>query len=90
MSRYVLVTADFPNVNSTDREKIYKCLVEKKWNKIENVGRDISTVWYASYKDGYNDDFILSDTKNEFVACSSPYTVAKIAIMIGPNPPIVA
>ncbi len=44
-----MVSADFPGVDSVQREAIYKCLEEKKWNKVVEFGRDITTIWYASF-----------------------------------------
>lgn len=87
MSVYVMVTADFPNVDSNERTKIYECLKNKQWIKISDVGRDISTVWYASYKDDVSYEKAISATKDEFVECSKLYTTPKLAIHAGPSKP---
>jgi len=87
MSSYVMVTADFPNVDAGERTKIYECLEKKDWTKVSDIGRDISTVWYASFKEGISYEKAISITKNDFMDCAGPYTTPKLAIHAGPNKP---
>ncbi|MFH2033042.1 MAG: hypothetical protein ABIJ40_20815 [Bacteroidota bacterium] len=89
MSKYVLVSADFSGVDSAQRTKIYECLKEKQWKKIEDAGRDISTVWYAPFKDEATDAGVISTSKNDFMNCAKPYTTPKLVIHVGPNKPSV-
>lgn len=87
MPLYVMVTADFPDVDSSKRTKIYECLKEKKWEKINEVGRDISTVWYASFKENVAYTEAIDISKKDFINCAKPYTTPKLAIHAGPNKP---
>ena len=48
---YVLVTADFPNITTEERRKIYSCLTGKSWVKIHELERDIDTVWQGFFSD---------------------------------------
>ncbi len=89
MSLYVMVTADFPDVTSDERAKIYECLEKKNWTKIHNTGRDIDTVWYAQFKDGATYEGVIRTSKNDFCDCSKEYTKAKLAIMVGENKPTI-
>lgn len=89
MSLYVMVSADFPFVDPSKREKIYKCLEEKKWTKVTDVGRDISTVWYASFEEGTSYDGAIDTSKNDFMNCARFYTTPKLVIHAGPNKPSV-
>ena len=84
---YVLVTADFPGVTGDQRSKIYKCLVEKSWKKIQEPGRDIDTVWQASFKADVSEKDAIRVTINEFVECSKPYCNPKLAVHWGPTEP---
>lgn len=87
MPLYVMVTADFPDVDSSKRAKIYECLEKKHWTKVSDIGRDISTVWYASFKEGVSYEEAISITKDRFMNCAKPYTIPKLAIHAGPNKP---
>lgn len=87
MSFYVMVSADFPDTDSEQRDKIYECLKKEKWKKITNVGRDISTVWYASFKDEVSYTDAIKISKDDFVNCSKKYTTPKLAIHAGPDKP---
>lgn len=89
MSFYVMVTADFPNVDSADRKKIYECLEGKNWKKVSDVGRDISTVWYASFEEGIPYDDAIRTSKEQFINCSKEYTTPKLAIHAGPDKPTI-
>ena len=84
---YILVTADLPDVSTDQRKAIYKCLEEKKWNKITEFGRDVSTAWYASFGESTSEKDAIATTINEFVACSQPYCKPKLVIHWGPNKP---
>jgi len=87
MSLYVMVSADFPGVTDEQRKVIYDCLSKDKWTNIHTHGRDISTVWKASFKDGVTNDEAISTAKSDFEKCSKPYTTPKLAIHAGPNGP---
>ena len=65
MSLYVMVTADFPDVDSSKRAKMYECLKEKNWEKISEVGRDISTVWHTSFKEDVSYTEAINISKNQ-------------------------
>ena len=84
---YVLVTADFPAITSDQRDKIYKCLEERKWHKVREFGRDISTVWWASFKEDVSEVDAIKITINDFENCSKPYCKSKLVIHWGPNKP---
>ena len=87
MSKYAMVSADFPDVTSTQRDKIYICLGEKKWHKFKNLGRDISTTWWAHFDDDFTESEIISTSVSEFKECSKPYTVPLLVVHVGPNKP---
>ena len=82
-----MVSADFPGVTTEQRNKIYACLKEKLWKKVTEPGRDIDTIWYASFGDGFNEESAKKSTKDEFEVCSKPYCTPKLAIHWGPNKP---
>ena len=84
-----MVSADFPDVDSAKRKKIYECLKEKKWKKIKDAGRDISTVWYASFEDEATYKGAIRTSKNDFINCAKPYTTPKLVIHAGPDKPSV-
>lgn len=83
---YVLVTADFPDVSTSERESIYECLEEKRWKKITEFGRDITTVWEGHSKTLSEKDFIQLAIKH-FTECSDPYCEPKLVIHYGENKP---
>lgn len=87
MSSYVLVTADFPDVTSEQRTRIYKCLEEEKWKKVIEFGRDISTVWWASFEDTVAESSAIKITINDFEKCSKRFCKPKLVIHWGPNKP---
>jgi len=84
---YVLITADFPDVNSTQRDQIYKCLEEKNIIKIKEFGRDISTVWQAYYPN-VDESTAIKNTITHFEACSKLYCKPKLVMEWGPNKPV--
>lgn len=84
---FVLVTADFPGVSSDQREKIYECLVKEKWQKVKEFGRDISTVWYASFNPDVSEKTAIEISIKDFVNCSKPYCRCKLVLHWGPNKP---
>lgn len=84
---YVLVSADFPGVTTDQRDKIYKCLEEKHWKKVKELGRDISTVWYGFFEEGGSEVGATQTAINDFENCSKPYCKPKLVIHWGPNKP---
>lgn len=84
---YILVTADFPGVSADQRKKIYSLLAEKLWNKIHEPGRDIDTVWQASFQEGVSEENSIKETKSDFDNCSKPYCKPKLVIHWGPSKP---
>jgi hypothetical protein len=89
MSIYVMVSADFPGTDTQKRDNIYKCLRENDWIKVTQVGRDISTVWYAKFKDEVSNEEAIRVSKQEFINCSKSYTTPKLAIHAGPQKPVI-
>lgn len=89
MSIYVMVTADFPDIKSEDRTQIYGCLRKERWNKIENVERDVSTVWYKPFEDSLSYGVAVEISKSEFIKCSQPFTIPRLVIHVGPKEPLV-
>jgi hypothetical protein len=87
MNSYVMVTADFPGVSSTDRNKIYECLKKNSWTKVTEPGRDIDTVWYAPFNDDVSEADAKKVSRTEFEECSKPYCKPKLAVHWGPNQP---
>ncbi|MEI9911356.1 MAG: hypothetical protein WDO71_17860 [Bacteroidota bacterium] len=87
MSSYVMVTADFPGVNADNRAKIYECLKAEKWKKITEPGRDIDTVWYASFEADVKEEDAIKISINDFVKCSKTYCQVKLVIHWGPHKP---
>ncbi len=84
---YILVSADFPKITSEERQKIYQCLEKEKWRKITDPGRDISTVWEASFVDTASEDACIKTAVNDFTNCSKPYTTPKLVLQFGPSKP---
>ena len=84
---HILVTADFPSVTTEQRNKIYKCLADKYWQKIHEPGRDIDTVWQASFGEGITEARAIEITIQEFDDCSIPYCKPKLVIHWGPHAP---
>lgn len=82
-----MVSADFPGVDSTQREAIYKCLKEKKWNKVVEFGRDITTIWYAFFVAEASESGAIAVAKSDFDKCSEPYCKPKLVIHFGENKP---
>ena len=87
MSSYVLVTADFPGVNSDQRKKIYECLDKEKWKKVTEPGRDIDTVWYASFAETVSEKDAIDLAISDFVSCCKPHCKPKLVVHWGPNKP---
>jgi hypothetical protein len=81
------VSADFPGVSSDQREKIYECLKGESWKKVMELGRDISTTWYASFKNEVSEASAISITISDFEKCSKTYCKPKLVIHWGPNKP---
>ena len=84
---FVLVTADFPDVTSTQRQSIYYCLDENKWKKVTELGRDVSTVWYAEFSSEVSESSAIRISIDEFEKCSKPYCRPKLVLHWGPNKP---
>lgn len=84
---YILVTADFPDVTSEQRNKIYECLKTKQWNKVTEFGRDITTAWYTSFKEGVSEASAIKVTMDDFDTCSRPHCKPKLVIHWGTNKP---
>jgi hypothetical protein len=84
---YILVSADFPGVTAEQRDEIYRALKKANWQKVTEFGRDISTTWYASFKEGASESGAIQTTKNNFTDCSSPYCKPKLVIHFGPSKP---
>ena len=85
---YILLTADFPGVNSAQRTKIYECLEKELWNKVAEPGRDISTVWFAAFKEDVTEKSAIQIAINDFEGCAKPYGCKpKLVIHWGPNRP---
>ena len=82
-----MVSADFPGINSQQRQKIYDCLREKNWIKVIEHGRDIDTVWYASFQADVSEESAIKITIREFVSCSQPFCSVKLSIQWGPHKP---
>lgn len=82
---YVMVSADFPGVTATQRQQIYECLEKNHWTKVTDFGRDISTVWYASYSTA--GDVAIKAAINRFKECSSLYCEPKLVAHYGPDKP---
>jgi hypothetical protein len=85
---YAMVSADFPGVTPDQRAKIYKCLEANNWKKFENVGRDITTCWFASFENNVSYDSIIKITTTEFTDCSKPYCKPRLVIHVGSVKPI--
>mgnify|MGYP001171527915 FL=1 len=89
MPKYVMVSADFPNFTEKQRSEIYERLMNNDWHKIVNVGRDISTTWWAEFNDNVSDADVLSTSILEFRECSQPYTIPVLVLHIGPKMPTI-
>lgn len=87
MSKYVMVSADFPEIDSSEREDIYKKLDDHKWHKFENVGRDISTTWWKSFDEKFPDSVIKRNAAKIFKECSKPYTTPLLVVHVGTSKP---
>ena len=85
---YVLITADFPGITSEQRRTIYELLKKEKYTKVHELGRDIDTVWYASFEDTITESRCIEITINEFNACSKPYCKPKLVLQFGINKPV--
>ncbi|HMQ70403.1 MAG TPA: hypothetical protein PKC58_15610 [Ignavibacteria bacterium] len=85
---YALVSADFPGVSTSQREEIYECLKENGWIKIKNVGRDITTCWFAQFESYVTYRGILKAIENDFGTCSYKYCRPRLVIQIGDNKPV--
>lgn len=84
---YVLVTADFPGVNAEQREKVYRCLEQKMWHKVRELGRDISTVWWASFNKEVSEEDAVRITISDFESCAGPYCPPKLVVHWGISKP---
>lgn len=85
---YVLVTADFPGVTADQRNKIYDCLKEKKWKKVVEPVRDVSTAWYAGFVEDATEAGSIATAISDFDGCGKPYDCTpKLVIHWGPSKP---
>ncbi|MFZ2205540.1 MAG: hypothetical protein WAV23_03035 [Minisyncoccia bacterium] len=84
---YIMVSGDFPDINSEQRKKIYECLKLKNWKKVTEPGRDIDTVWYGSFVESVSEVDAKRITKSDFETCSSPYCMPKLVVHWGPEKP---
>ncbi len=87
MSVYVMVSADFPSVDATQRAKIYECLKNKKVVKITEADRDITTIWFYYLEGIVTNEAAIIAVKNIFLECSKPHTTPKLVLHAGPNKP---
>lgn len=83
-----MVSADFPDVTETQRGEIYECLMNNDWHKFMNIGRDISTTWWAEFGEKVSDTDALNTSIIEFRKCSQPYTIPLLVLHVGPKMPI--
>lgn len=82
-----MVSADFPGVTSAQRAKIYEGLKKELWIKVTEPGRDIDTVWYASFQEDVSEISAKKVAKNDFERCCGSYCTPKLAVHWGPNKP---
>ena len=88
MTIYVMTSADFPNTDAAQRQKIHQCLENKLWHKVQNIGTDISSVWWAKF-DNINDyEEAFQDTIKDFTNCSKPYSEPVLALQTGFAKPV--
>ncbi len=84
-----MVSADFPDVTSAQRDKIYDCLGKKNWTKFTNISRDISTSWLGYFSSEVSEQSALETSKRIFIDCSKLYTTPKLALHFGNNKPTI-
>jgi len=91
MSKYVVVTADFHDIENDVREKIYKCLKEMNWHKITNIGRDIATVWWSFFPDTITYQDAIEISEDHFIKCSNKFKGGnpKMVIHAGSSKPTI-
>lgn len=59
---YAMLSLDLDKrTTSEQREKFYEYLKNEKWTKIPKV----TTIWYASFKDGVSESGAISTTKTD-------------------------
>jgi len=74
MSIYSILSLDLNRgVTTEERNAFYKKLTELKWKKIS----ELSTLWYASWKDDTSGEDIIQTTKKDVDACASISKVSK-------------
>ena len=84
---YVMISADFPDVDTAQRNAIYECLKNEKWQKVTEFGRDITTIWYVKFKDHVSEASAIQISVKHFQQCAQPYYRPKLVIHWGPNKP---
>ncbi len=88
MKLWILVHAVIHNANSVDgiREKIYKCLSDKKWIKIKD--HHISTLWKGVLNEAKDYTEAFDVAKKNFTECArSQGKTINMVVQVGPNEP---
>jgi hypothetical protein len=83
---YAMLSLDLDRNTSTEqRDKFYEYLKNEKWTKIP----EITTTWYASFKDTVSESEIISTTKTDVsnAAKHSRVTSYDAVVHVGPSEP---
>lgn len=91
MSNYAVVHAEFPQVNSKDRESIYEYLDGEQWEKVQTSGENtVSTTWYANFEDTVRYTDVITISKNDFINSAKRFKIKpSLIIHVGPNKPFI-
>ncbi len=84
---YAMLSLDLERNTTTEkREKFYEYLKKEQWTKVPNV----TTTWYASFKDGATESGIISATKTDVTNAANyaGVTSYNAVVNVGPSKPI--
>jgi hypothetical protein len=79
---YIIVVADFPGVTSEKRKQIFECLQKEKWKRVEGLGLDVLSTWFAKFKDGTKEETAIETTIKDFEGCTSNFSFYRPTLII--------
>jgi len=79
---FVLVTADFPEIDSIEFEIIFSRLEEENWIKLRNHNDPFNTIWFNALVPEKPEDAIRSARQN-FTTCCIPYCIPRLSLEWG-------
>ncbi len=81
---FVLVTADFPEIESSEFDVIFSRLEQENWIKLHEHSNPVNTIWFNAITTERQDEAIRT-ARHNFTACCIPYCIPRLKMEWGTN-----